>query len=49
MPNILYIYALTNDLADVQEKEHYDVALKKPSLGYKERKAVQQNFPIRSR
>lgn len=47
-PNILHTNTLTENLADVQEKDRYDVVLANPPFGGKERKEVQQNFPIRS-
>lgn len=47
-PNILHINTLTENLADVQEKDRYDVVLANPPFGGKERPEVQQNFPIRT-
>ena len=47
-PNILHTNTLTENLADVEEKDRYDVVLANPPFGGKERKEVQQNFPIRS-
>ena len=47
-PNILHTDTLTENLADVQEKNRYDVVLANPPFGGKERKEVQQNFPIRT-
>ena len=47
-PNILRTNTLTENLADVQEKDRYDVVLANPPFGGKERKEVQQNFPIRT-
>ena len=41
--------ALTgDDLADIQEKDRYDVILANPPFGGKERALVQQNFPIKT-
>ncbi len=37
-----------DDLADIQEKDHYDVVLANPPFGGKERAEVQQNFPIKT-
>ncbi len=45
-PNILHTNTLTENLADIQEKDRYDVVLANPPFGGKERKEVQQNFPI---
>ncbi len=47
-PNILHTNTLTENLADVQEKDRYDVVLANPPFGGKERPEVQQNFPIRT-
>ncbi len=45
-PNIIHTNTLTENLADIQEKDRYDVVLANPPFGGKERKEVQQNFPI---
>jgi type I restriction enzyme M protein len=47
-PNILHTNTLTENLADIQEKDRVDVVLANPPFGGKERKEVQQNFPIRT-
>jgi type I restriction enzyme M protein len=47
-PHILHTNTLTENLADVQEKDRFDVVLANPPFGGKERKEVQQNFPIRT-
>ena len=47
-PNILHTNTLTENLADIQEKDRYDVVLANPPFGGKERPEVQQNFPIRT-
>ena len=47
-PNILHTNTLTENLADVQEKDRFDVILANPPFGGKERAEVQQNFPIRT-
>lgn len=47
-PNILHTNTLTENLADIQEKDRYDVLLANPPFGGKERREVQQNFPIRT-
>jgi type I restriction enzyme M protein len=47
-PNILRTNTLTENLADIQEKDRFDVILANPPFGGKERKEVQQNFPIRT-
>jgi type I restriction enzyme M protein len=47
-PNILHTNTLTENLADVQDKDRYDVILANPPFGGSERKEVQQNFPIRT-
>src|SRR3989344_3430968 len=47
-PNILHTNTLAENLADIQEKDRYDIVLANPPFGGKERKEVQQNFPIRT-
>src|SRR4051794_26895616 len=47
-PNILHTNTLTEKLADIQEKDRYEVVLANPPFGGSERKEVQQNFPIRT-
>jgi type I restriction enzyme M protein len=47
-PNILHTNTLAENLADIQDKDRYDVVLANPPFGGKERKEVQQNFPIRT-
>ena len=47
-PNILHINTLTENVLDVQDSERHDVILANPPFGGKERKEVQQNFPIKT-
>jgi type I restriction enzyme M protein len=47
-PNIVHTNTLTENLADIQEKNRFDVCLANPPFGGKERKEVQQNFPIKT-
>ena len=47
-PNIIHTNTLTENLADIQEKDRFDVIMANPPFGGKERKEVQQNFPIRT-
>ncbi len=47
-PNILHTNTLAENLADIQERDRYDVVLANPPFGGNERKEVQQNFPIRT-
>jgi len=47
-PNVIHTNTLTENLADIQEKDRYDIVLANPPFGGKERKEVQQNFPIRT-
>ncbi len=47
-PNIIHTNTLTENLADIQEKDRFDVVLANPPFGGHERKEVQQNFPIRT-
>ena len=47
-PNIFHTNTLSENLADIQEKDRHAVVLANPPFGGKERKEVQQNFPIRT-
>jgi type I restriction enzyme M protein len=47
-PNLIHTNTLTENLADIQEKDRFDVVLANPPFGGKERPEVQQNFPIRT-
>jgi type I restriction enzyme M protein len=47
-PNILHTNTLAESLADIQAKDQVDVVMANPPFGGKERKEVQQNFPIRT-
>jgi len=47
-PNIIHTNTLTENLADIQEKDRIDVVMANPPFGGSERKEVQQNFPIRT-
>lgn len=47
-PNIVHTNTLSENLSDIQEKDRMDVILANPPFGGKERKEVQQNFPIRT-
>jgi type I restriction enzyme M protein len=48
IPNIVHDNTLTENLADVQEKDRFDIILANPPFGGKERKEIQQNFPIKT-
>ncbi|WP_077358968.1 class I SAM-dependent DNA methyltransferase [Virgibacillus halodenitrificans] len=47
-PNIVHTNTLTENIADIQEKDRYDIILANPPFGGKERAEVQQNFPIKT-
>jgi type I restriction enzyme M protein len=47
-PNIIHTNTLSENLADIQEKDRYNVVLANPPFGGQERREVQQNFPIRT-
>ena len=47
-PNIVHTNTLAENLADIQEKDRYDVVMANPPFGGKERSEVQQNFPIKT-
>ena len=47
-PHILHTNTLAENLADIQEKDRYDIVLANPPFGGNERPEVQQNFPIKT-
>jgi len=47
-PNIIHTNTLAENIADIQDKDRYDIVLANPPFGGKERKEVRQNFPIRT-
>jgi type I restriction enzyme M protein len=47
-PNIVHTNTLSENLADIQDKDRFGVVLANPPFGGSERKEVQQNFPIRT-
>jgi type I restriction enzyme M protein len=47
-PNIIHTNTLAENISDIQDKDRFDVVLANPPFGGKERKEVQQNFPIKS-
>jgi type I restriction enzyme M protein len=47
-PNLLRTNTLAENLNDIQEKDRYDIVLANPPFGGKERKEVQQNFPVKT-
>ena len=47
-PNIVHTNTLSENLADIQEKDRYEIVLANPPFGGKERPEVQQNFSIRT-
>jgi type I restriction enzyme M protein len=47
-PNIMHTNTLGENIADIQEKDRFDVVLANPPFGGKERSEVQQNFPIKT-
>jgi len=47
-PNIVHTNTLAENISDIQEKDRFDVILANPPFGGKERKEVQQNFPIKT-
>ncbi len=46
-PDIIHTNTLSENLADIQEKDRYDIVLANPPFGGKERAEVQQNFPVK--
>jgi type I restriction enzyme M protein len=47
-PNLIHTNTLGENIADIQEKNRYDIVLANPPFGGKERTEVQQNFPIKT-
>jgi len=47
-PNLVHTNTLSENINDIQEKDRFDVVLANPPFGGKERKEVQQNFPIKT-
>ena len=47
-PNIVHTNTLGENIADIQEKDRFDIVLANPPFGGKERSEVQQNFPIKT-
>ncbi len=47
-PNVIHTNTLGENLADIQESQRHDIVLANPPFGGKERKEIQQNFPIKT-
>ena len=47
-PNVVHTNTLGENINDIQERDRYDLILANPPFGGKERKEVQQNFPIKT-
>ena len=47
-PNIIHTNTLSENIADIQEKDRYNIVMANPPFGGKERAEVQQNFPIKT-
>jgi type I restriction enzyme M protein len=47
-PNIIHTNTLSENILDLEEKDRFDIILANPPFGGKERKEVQQNFPIKT-
>lgn len=47
-PNIIHTNTLSENIADIQEKDRVDIVLANPPFGGSERAEVQENFPIRT-
>ena len=47
-PNVVHTNTLAENLQDIQPKNQHDIILANPPFGGKERKEVQQNFPIKT-
>jgi type I restriction enzyme M protein len=47
-PNVIHANTLAENISDIQDRDRFDVILANPPFGGKERKEVQQNFPIKT-
>ena len=47
-PNIVHTNTLSENITDIEEKDRYNIVMANPPFGGKERKEVQQNFPIKT-
>jgi len=47
-PNIVHTNTLAENIMDIQEKDRFDIILANPPFGGKERREIQQNFPIKT-
>ena len=47
-PNMIHVNTLTEDTADIQEKDRFDYILANPPFGGKEKSEVQVNFPVKT-
>lgn len=47
-PNVIHTNTLAENIADIQDKDRFEVILANPPFGGKERPEVQQNFPIKT-
>lgn len=47
-PNVVHTNTLAENLQDIQPSNQHDIILANPPFGGKERKEVQQNFPIKT-
>jgi len=47
-PNILHTNTLAENISEIQEKDRFNIILANPPFGGKEKKEVQQNFPIKT-
>ena len=47
-PNMIHTNTLTEDTADIQEKDRFDFILANPPFGGKEKPEVQRNFPVKT-
>ena len=47
-PNVIHTNTLGENLTDIQPNQQHDIILANPPFGGKERKEIQQNFPIKT-
>jgi type I restriction enzyme M protein len=47
-PNVIHTNTLADNISAIEDRDRYEVILANPPFGGKERKEVQQNFPIKT-
>ena len=47
-PNLIHTNTLAENIADIQQKDRFDIILTNPPFGGNEREEIQQNFPVKT-